>query len=155
MKTGIIIFSILTFLTAQQNNAYADDSNPETNTISLKGGDKAPFDGLLFSHLAAARMKAFIETQQKLSDIEKEKIKAELRLDYETDLNRLRITSEHTISSLESELDFKEQLLDDMQEQLDKNESFFNSYKFGLAVGIVGTLVVVVATGYALGQINE
>ena len=75
MKTGIIIFSILTFLTAQQNNAYADDSNPETNTISLKGGDKAPFDGLLFSHLAAARMKAFIETQQKLSDIEKEKIK--------------------------------------------------------------------------------
>ena len=100
-------------------------------------------------------MKAFIETQQKLSDIEKEKIKAELRLDYETDLNRLRITSEHTISSLESELDFKEQLLDDMQEQLDKNESFFNSYKFGLAVGIVGTLVVVVATGYALGQINE
>ena len=41
-----------------------------------------------------------------------------------------------------------------MQEQLDKSESFFSSYRFGLITGVVATFGVVIATGYALGQIE-
>ena len=48
----------------------------------------------------------------------------------------------------------KDTIIDELQDKLDKEESFFRSFEFGVGVGVVTSLALVISTGYALGNVK-
>jgi len=148
-KIGITIFLIPAFLLAT-NVAYAQ--SPAV-TRQVSEGEQVPFDGLLFNNIAAARNKVYIENIGKLHANEFERLRAELKLSYQAQIDMLNVKLEHNEKSNKALLDFKEKEIQFLHDNMSP-PGFFNTGAGGILIGVIGTLGLVIVTGYALGNIT-
>ncbi len=117
----------------------------------LRRGQHAPFSGVLLSDEAAARLFADIKFSER---------ECQLRLSRELRLNTLQLTSQ--IDALKLRLDVETtrstallSVKDERIKFLQKNwkpTPWYESGEFWFAMGIVGGVLLTVASGYAISQ---
>lgn len=114
----------------------------------LKKGAVAPFDGFLFDSPTALRWGNWLNLW---------------KVRYQIDLEAQQKVCTATTTMLQEQLKIEQQrnayVLDTYKQQLElerkKNDQpWYRSFEFGVGVGVVGSLVLVIATGYALGRVK-
>jgi len=143
--------------------AYAQDTlpppPPKTDLLSinlgkvsqLRKGQQAPFAGVLLSDISAARLFGEIKFSER---------ECNLRLSRELKINTLQLTSQ--LNALKLRLDIENTrtnallgVKDQRIKFLEKNwrpSPWYESGEFWFSVGIVGGIIITVASAYALGQ---
>ncbi len=143
--------------------AHADDTPPprvDTTTINLgkvtqmRKGQHAPFSGILLSDTAAAKLFADLKFTER---------ECQLRLTRELRINTLQLTSQ--IDALKLRLDVettrstsllavKDQRIKFLEENW-RPTPWYESGEFWFAMGIVGGILITVASGYAISQAGK
>ena len=137
--------------------ALADDfdASAEKATVTeIQKGQPAPFDGILLSKSAAARLYG------DLNYFEKE---FELRLSQELDIQKIRYTAD--IDALKLKLDVEtirtEKLLDIKNQRIAfleenwKPQPWYESGEFWLAVGVISGILLTIGTAQAVNQVAK
>jgi len=143
--------------------AYADDTPPAKVDVTnvnlgkvsqLRKGQHAPFSGVLLSDEAAARLFADIKFSER---------ECQLRLTRELKINTLQLTSQ--IDALKLRLDIESTrsqgllgVKDERIKFLEKNwrpTPWYESGEFWFAMGVVGGILITVASGYAISQASK
>ena len=146
------IFSMLVYTTP----CYADTLSVEigkATVTDLKKGEAAPFEGVLLSRTAAAKLYG------QLNFFEEE---CKLQLSKELDITKIKYNAE--IDALKLKLDVEtirtEKLLAIKNERIEFLEqnwqppAWYESGEFWLAVGIVSGVLITAAAGHALNSAN-
>ena len=119
--------------------------------MSIEKGGVAPFAGTLFSTSAAAKLLLDLQYNQESCKIEINKEKGLLSSKFQLDIDKLNSTL-----SIERELFQKRLAIKNSQVKffMDRYEPipWYNSGEFWFAMGLVGGVLITVASGYALGQ---
>tara|TARA_Y100001963_G_C6743704_1_gene430405 strand:+ start:302 stop:745 length:444 start_codon:yes stop_codon:yes gene_type:complete len=140
-------FLIITVGSFFLSTAHANDQ-----IVTLKKNDPAPFAGTLFSTSAAARIAIELENNEatcglKISEaVEKQKAYDKFQLDLK------QASLDSCLEKYEVVVDLKQQQLDELTEQLKKNTGPQPVWWF--TGGVVGGIVVSLATAYAYSQIS-
>ena len=138
----IIIVLCSTFLSTAQAN---------DQIVTLKKNDPAPFSGTLFSTTAAARIAIELENKDAVCDLKiGEAVEKQKAFDkFQIDLKQASLDAcleKYTIVT-----DLKQQQIDELTIQLKKNTGPQPAWWF--AGGVVGGIVVSLATAYAYSQV--
>ena len=132
--------------------------NPESVSpgvvTELRKGQHAPYAGILFSRDAAAKL----YTQLKFSEED-----CKLRIDKRLKITNLDFSTQIKLLELrlKTEQDRSTKLLavkNDRIQFLEKNlnpPAWYESGEFWFAMGVVGGILITVASGYALSQANK
>ena len=156
-KRIIAFLCIVSFFLYTTPHAYAaefEEQVEKATVTELKKGDPAPFEGILLSKSAAARLYG------DLNFFEKE---CELKLTKELDIAKIRYNSE--IDALKLKLDVEntrtEKLLEIKNERIEfleknwKPQPWYESGEFWLAVGLVSGILLTVSTAHAVNQVTK
>ena len=120
----------------------------------LRQGQHAPYAGILFSKEAAAKLYTQLKFSEKDCQLKLSKNLDLLKLDYDTRIKLLQL-------KLDTEAEKNKNLLsvkDDRILYLEKNlrpPSWYQSGEFWFAMGIVGGILITVASGYAISQAGK
>ena len=127
--------------------SYAD----EGLVTQLKAGDSAPFDGVLLTETAAAKLFAEIKFSKKECEAQTKK-----------ELDFSKIKYEDLLSKSNLKLDIETKRLNDMISVRDDRIKFlednyrppawYESGEFWFAVGIIAGVGITATAGYAIGQ---
>ena len=148
----LCILSILAYTTP----SYADTLSTEigkATVADLSKGEKAPFEGILLSRTAAAKLYGqlnFFEEECKLQ-LSKELSISKIKYDAEVDALKLKLDVE--TMRTEKLLGIKDERI----QFLEKNwqpPTWYESGEFWLAVGIVSGVLITAAAGHALNSAN-
>jgi hypothetical protein len=140
-------FIILVLGSAFLSTAHANDQ-----IVTLKKNDPAPFSGTLFSTSAAARVAIELENSEttcglKIGEaVEKQKAYDQFQLDIK------QASLDACLQKYTVVVDLKQNQIDSLTEQLKKNTGPQPAWWF--AGGVVGGIVVSLATAYAYSQIS-
>ena len=140
-------FIILALGSAFLSTAHANDQ-----IVTLKKNDPAPFSGTLFSTSAAARVAIELENSEttcglKIGEaVEKQKAYDQFQLDLK------QASLDACLQKYTVVVDLKQNQIDGLTEQLKKNTGPQPAWWF--AGGVVGGIVVSLATAYAYSQIS-
>ncbi len=165
MKRWLILWAVLLWPATAQ---AADDQLPEYSItppiqaipegddkiVSLKAGAAAPFTGHLYDPMTALRWANWL-TQMRtrlVLDVQRERTTCKAKLDHS---DRILSFEEERNTVVEEDLRTRilsvEQRNADLYDDL-SDPSFFRSMEFGLILGVVGSVGVAVAVGYAAGS---
>ena len=156
----ITIISFLVYTTILPSVACAQDP-PEENpspqverVTTLNLGDPAPFSGTLFSTAAAARLLTNLEFTQEQCQIETTRQlglqRSQLQLQIDTctaSRTALQLRYDETLALKNGQIQFLENRL--------RPTPWYETAEFGVVIGLVLGVGITVATGYALGQVNN
>lgn len=120
----------------------------------LRKGQHSPFAGILLSEEAAARLFADIKFSER---------ECQIRLTRELKLNTLQLTSQIDAIKLRLEVETTRSVgllsvRDERIKFLEKNwrpSPWYESGEFWFAMGIVGGILITVASGYAISQAGK
>ena len=157
----IFSFFIYTTIAVVPSVAYAqdppsgnDDSSQTERVTTLRLGDPAPYPGTLFSTAAAARLLTNLEfTQEQCQNETTRQLglqRATLQLQIDTitaSRNALQLRYDETLALKNGQIQFLEDRL--------RPTPWYETTEFGIVIGLVIGVGVTVATGYALGQVNN
>ena len=154
------MFTFTTYITLP---AYAADT-PASSQLSselkngvvtqVKKGDVVPFDGVLLSTKAAAKMYGelkFFEEECKLTLSKELEIQ---KLRYDTELDTLKLKLDVETIRTEKLLDIKDRRIEFLEKNW-KPTPWYESGEFWLAVGVVSGVLLTVGAGYAIGQAGK
>jgi len=115
----------------------------EPDPVPLNQGDPAPFTGQLLPTELAIEIgqKAHYADEQIRIAVSKERKIAEVLLDAQRRL-------------VEIERERADQIQAAAEKQANEADSFFKSFEFGLIVGITGGILLILGTGYAMGNLR-
>ena len=163
LKKIVAIFCVFTF-SLYVTPAYAEDTPPGSVDLTtelkngvvtqVKKGELVPFDGVLLSTKAAAKMYGelkFFEEECKLTlskELEIQKIK------YDTELNVLKLKLDVETPRTEKLLDIKDRIIQFLEKNW-KPTPWYESGEFWLAIGVVSGVLLTVGAGYAIGQAGK
>ena len=140
-------FIIIVLCSSLLSTARADDQ-----IVTLKKNDPAPFSGTLFSTSAAARIAIELESKDEVCGlkigeaVEKQKAYDKFQLDLK------QASLDACLEKYTTVVDLKQNQIDDLTEQLKKNTGSQPAWWF--AGGVVGGIVVSLATAYAYSHIS-
>ena len=151
------LLCIVSLFIYTSSNAYAsefEDQAKKATVTELKKGEAAPFEGILLSKTAAARLYG------DLNFFEKE---CELRLTKELDIAKLKYTAQIDVLELKLEVESTRtdkllQIKNERIEFLEKNwkpQAWYESGEFWLAIGVVSGILLTVGTAHAISQVNK
>jgi len=143
--------------------AYADDTLPPRVDVSavdlgkvtqLRKGQHAPFAGILLSDTAAAKLFADLKFTER---------ECQLRLTRELKINTLQLTSQIDALKLRLEVETTRStgllaVKDERIKFLELNwrpTPWYESGEFWFAMGVVGGILITVASGYAISQAGK
>ena len=142
--------------------AHADDSPPPVDAASinlgkvsqLRKGQHAPFAGILLSDTAAAKLFADLKFTER---------ECQLRLTRELKINTLQLTSQLNAFKLRLEIETTRStsllaVKDERIKFLEENwrpTPWYESGEFWFAMGVVGGILITVASGYAISQAGK
>ena len=175
MRNFIASITLVAFITTTcflPNVAYAQDpptdppttesaesessdqpTQPPERVATLTLGQPAPFAGTLFSTTAAARLLADLELTQAACDLQTtrrlqlQESEYRLQLDLKQaqfDALQLRHTELMTV---------RDQQVDYLTQNY-RPQKWYESGEFWFATGVVGGILITIAAGYAIGQVN-
>ena len=151
----ICIFSFL----AYTSPAFASDTDFDSQlkkgvVTQIKLGEKAPFDGILLSTDAAAKLYGelnFFEKECKLT-LSKELSLAEAK--YQTDIDFLKLRLEIESDRTQKLIQIKNERIQFLEENW-KPQPWYETGEFWLAIGLVSGVLITVGAGYAIGQAGK
>lgn len=120
---------------------------------NLVAGDPAPFDGILLSNSAAAKLFGelkYFEEDCKLT-LSKELDIAAIK--YNADISALRLKLDVETTRTESLLRIKDERIQFLEENW-RPTPWYESGEFWMAVGVVSGVLITVAAGHAIGSAN-
>ena len=134
--------------------AIAADSINLGKVSQLRKGQHAPFSGILLSETAAARLFADLKFTER---------ECQLRLTKELKINTVQLTSQIDALKLRLEVETTRTtsllaVKDERIKFLEKNwrpTPWYESGEFWFAIGIVGGILITVASGYAISQAGK
>ncbi len=154
------IISFLVYTTVVPTLAYAQDPPQDNNSsqteqvTTLRLGDPAPFTGTLFSTAAAARLLTDLQFTQEQCNLETtrqlglQRSQMQLQIDTLTASRAaLQLRYDETLALKNGQIQFLENRL--------RPTPWYETTEFGIVIGLVIGVGVTVATGYALGQVNN
>lgn len=151
----ICCFLVLwTPIAAQAAGDIKPDSVSPGVITELRKGQHAPYSGILFSKEASAKL----FTQLKFTEQE-----CQLRISKKLDLLRLDYDTRLKLSRLKLDIEIEKNIKliavkDDRIEFLEKNlkpSPWYESGEFWFAMGVVGGILITVASGYAISQAGK
>ena len=123
----------------------------------MKEGQKAPFDGVLYSTAAAAKMQVELENQESKCQIKVEREVGKATAKLELDLANLRAAKVAAESKYADVVEIKNEqirfLVTEAERQEKRNGNRWAPLYF--AGGVVGGILITIAAGYAIGQIQN
>ena len=128
---------------------------PEIQTI--KRGSKAPFDGVIYSKEAHAKLVAKLKLQAERAKAERELAVAKAKLEAQSTLKKLKIDNEVLRKSLKLTEDVskkKERLLMD-QIKARSTIPWYRTQTFAVVLTAVITAGIIVASGWGFSQISK
>ena len=140
--------------------AHASDAKLDPKSVSpgviteLRKGQHAPYSGILFSKDAAAKLYTQLKFTEEECNLRLSKKLDVLKLDYET---RLKLAD----LKLGIEVQKNEKLIavkDDRIKFLEKNltpPKWYESGEFWFSMGLVGGILITVASAYAISQASK
>jgi hypothetical protein len=121
---------------------------------ALREGDPAPFNGTLFSTVAAARLLADMELRAATCEVETVRrlsvLEADMQLRIDTELARneaLQYRYGHMIEIRDGQIEFLSARI--------RAPEWYEGGEFWFAVGAVVGIIVVVVSGYALSLVSN
>lgn len=156
-KVVALFCAIMLFVTttaAHANDTLENVVESQEIVTNLELGQKAPFEGVLLSKPAAAKLFGelnFFEEECKLT-LTKELEIASIK--YDADIAALRLKLEVETERTESLLRIKNERIEFLEENW-KPPAWHESGEFWMAVGLVSGILVTVAAGYAIGSANQ
>ena len=129
----------------------ANTPDVPSTIASLEEGQAAPFSGTLFSVSAATKLLLDLKYNEESCKIEIDREKGLLSAKFQLDIDKLN-------STLTIERDLSQKRLAIKSEQIEflmkryEPSPWYKSGEFWFAMGLVGGVLVTVASGYALGQ---
>lgn len=163
-KKLIAVFCVFSF-TLYVTPAYAEDPPSSESTqlstelrngvvTQVKKNEIVPFDGVLLSADAAAKLYGelkFFEEECKLTlgkELEIQRIK------YDAELSALRLKLDVENTRTEKLLEIKDRRIEFLEENW-KPTPWYESGEFWMAVGVVSGVLLTVGAGYAIGQAGK
>ena len=147
----IALFCIFSFLFYTTPSFAGEFENKLKDGVvtNVKKGDKAPFDGILLSSVAAAKLYGelnFFEDECKLT-LSKELDIAKIR--YDAEIASLKLKLEVETVRTEKLLQIKDERIEFLEENW-KPTPWYESGEFWLAIGIVSGVLITTAAGHAI-----
>tara|TARA_Y100001938_G_C8072734_1_gene424107 strand:+ start:17 stop:502 length:486 start_codon:yes stop_codon:yes gene_type:complete len=150
----LCIVSFLLYTIPSAHAAEFEDQVKKATVTELKKGEAAPFEGILLSKTAAARLYG------DLNFFEKE---CELKLTKELDVAKLQYTAQIDVLKLKLDVENTRtekllQIKNERIEFLEKNwkpQPWYESGEFWLAVGLVSGILLTVGTAHAINQVDK
>lgn len=136
------------------NSAWAQDAAViESNQIvAVSKGERVPYDGIIFSDAAVAKLKAKMETADDSCKIRLDHDKAvsdaELQYVKSVSESKLQLCQE----TATAKIDFRDSEIESMTKQIDKLEKRRNTSQLYFAGGVVSGIALTVLAGWAIGQ---
>ena len=154
-KKTVAIFTVICFFGTSifvPHTLFADSSLPATGEIvSMMEGEAAPFAGTLFSTGAAAKLLLDLQYDKESCKIEIDREKGLLSAKFQLDIDKLNstLTIERELS--QKRLEIKNSQIEFLTKKYEP-AAWYESGEFWFALGLVGGVLVTVASGYALSQ---
>lgn len=147
----IALFCIFSFClyTTPSFASDLEDNLKDGVVTNIKKGEAAPFDGILLSNIAAAKLYGelnFFEEECKLT-LSKELDIAKIRYDAEISALQLKLNVETTRT--EKLLQIKDERIQFLEKNW-KPTPWYESGEFWLAIGVVSGVLITAAAGHAI-----
>ena len=140
--------------------AYAEPPQLQPTEVSpgviteLKKDQRAPYAGILFSKEAAAKLYTQLKFTEEECNLRLSKELDILKLDYETKLSLEKLKLSVEIDKNKSLISVKEDRIKFLEKNL-QPQKWYESGEFWFAIGIVGGILITVASGYAISQAGK
>ena len=119
--------------------------------MSIEEGATAPFAGTLFSTRAAAKLLLDLQYNEESCKIEIDREKGLLSAKFQLDIDKLNSTLAIERDLSQERLAIKSSQVEFLMKRYEP-APWYESGEFWFALGLVGGVLVTVASGYALGQ---
>lgn len=122
----------------------------------MKKGQKAPFDGVLYSTAAAAKVQVQLENAESQCKVEKDHELDKQKAKLDLALANEQAAKEAAQRRLDEVTEIKNDQIAFLTEDIKRRQKK-NSRNWGplwLAGGVLGGILITIAAGYALGQID-
>ena len=154
----VALFCILTlFVTTTIPAAYAselEESLSDGVVTNVKKGDEVPFDGVLLSNGAAAKLFGeikFFEEECKLTLSRELDI---LTIKHTAELNALQLRLDVETTRTESLIKIKNERIEFLEENWNP-PAWYESGEFWLAVGVISGVLITVSAGHAIHSASQ
>jgi len=140
--------------------SLAADSKIKPEAVSpgviteLRKGQCAPYAGVLFSKDAAAKLYTQLKFSEKDCQLKLSKKLDLLKLDYDTRLKLSQLRLDTETEKNKSLLSVKDSRIKYLEKNL-RPPSWYEAGEFWFAMGVVGGILITVASGYALSQASK
>jgi len=118
---------------------------------SINEGQPAPFSGTLFSVSAATKLLLDLKYNEESCKIEIDREKGLLSARFQLDIDKLNSTLAIERDLFQNRLTIKNSQIEFFRERYEPIP-WYKSGEFWFTIGVVGGVLVTVASGYALGQ---
>ena len=151
---GSTAFFFLVYGVMVPTGLLANTPDAPGTIASLEEGQAAPFSGTLFSVPAATKLLLDLKYNEESCKIEIDREKGLLSAKFQLDIDKLN-------STLTIERDLSQKRLAIKSEQIEflmkryEPSPWYKSGEFWFAMGLVGGVLITVASGYALGQVAD
>ena len=154
MTSLVCIFAFLSYT----NPAYADDQLESvvkdgivTNVVK---GDLVPFDGILLSKSAAAKLYGELKFFESDCELRITKQLDIAGLEYKTNLDILDLKLKVETERTESLLAIKDERIKFLEQHW-QPQPWYESGEFWMAVGVVSGILLTVGAAHAVGQVSR
>ena len=136
------------------NSAWAQDTNviESSQVVAVSKGDRVPFDGIVFSDEAVAKLKAKLETSDATCQIQLDHDKtvsdAELQYAKSVSESKLQLCQDTATAKIE----FRDSEIESMTKQINKLEKHRTMSQLYFTGGVVSGIALTVLAGWAIGQ---
>jgi hypothetical protein len=159
MKSIIaIIMSIMLLVPSTVMASRYTVEAPALKAVSpMKEGQKAPFDGILYSTAAAAQVQVDLENAEDECNILRKRDLDTQAARHELSLANEKAAREAAQKQLDQIVIIKNDQIQFLTKEIERNQKK-NKFNWGpvwLASGVVGGILITIGAGYALGQIGN
>ena len=145
---------LLTFFLIFQIIFFPFIALSQERVTTLQEGDKAPFDGTLFSVQAAAKLLTDLEFRKETCDLEKEKSLATQKSVFDLEISNLKSNLDFCKTTKISLLKIKDDQIDFLQKEIVKNDSTWPRVWLFVG-GIVAGSLITIGAAYAVNSVAD
>ena len=160
IRNKVVAFLCCFLIIWSPTYSLAADSKITPETVSpgviteLRQGQHAPYSGILFSKDAAAKLYTQLKFSEKDCELKLSKRLDLLKLDYDTRTKLLQLKLDTETEKNKSLLSVKDSRIEYLEKNL-QPPSWYESGEFWFAMGVVGGILITVASGYAISQAGK
>lgn len=150
----ICAFSFLLYTSPAYANEALEGVVKEGVVTNVTMGDTVPFDGILLSREAAAKLYGELKFFESGCELRISKQLEIANLEYKTNLDVLELKLKVETERTESLLSIKDERINFLEQNW-KPQPWYESGEFWMAVGVVSGILLTVGAAHAVGQASR